>query len=117
MITTTGSHGQTVWHDVDPTTKKVTSTLQLGEPAVITELTGRVLVLFFPYSFFVFFFLLKFVFLISGITCVADFRVADVAAGGQVDQSHLKEMIIYLNSNSTIRKIILWLGCSVDFDL
>jgi anhydro-N-acetylmuramic acid kinase len=52
-----GSHGQTVWHQVDDQTKNVTSTLQIGEPACIAELTG--------------------------ITTIADFRVADVAAGGQ----------------------------------
>ena len=60
-----GSHGQSIWHDVQQAEAgngqapgiQVTSTLQIGEPAVIAARTG--------------------------ITTVGDFRVADVAVGGQ----------------------------------
>jgi len=55
-----GSHGQTVFHQGKPVPflgRKTASTLQIGEPAVIAARTG--------------------------ITTIGDFRVADVAAGGQ----------------------------------
>jgi 1,6-anhydro-N-acetylmuramate kinase len=55
-----GSHGQTVFHQgkaVPFLGRKTASTLQIGEPAVIADRTG--------------------------ITTIGDFRVADVAAGGQ----------------------------------
>lgn len=50
-----GSHGQTIWHDVID--GQVSSTLQIGDPSVIATRTG--------------------------VTTVGNFRVADVAVGGQ----------------------------------
>ncbi len=55
-----GSHGQTIFHQGGPVSllgARTASTLQVGEPAVIAARTG--------------------------ITTIADFRPADIAAGGQ----------------------------------
>src|SRR5439155_24464826 len=55
-----GSHGQTIFHQGQPAKyfgRPTTSTLQIGEPAIIAARTG--------------------------VTTIADFRPADMAVGGQ----------------------------------
>jgi anhydro-N-acetylmuramic acid kinase len=55
-----GCHGQTIFHEGEPTEflgRKIASTMQIGEAAVIAERTG--------------------------IETIADFRTADIAAGGK----------------------------------
>lgn len=51
-----GSHGQTVWHEVDAATHQTHSTLQIGDASVIAARLG--------------------------VPVASDFRVADVASGG-----------------------------------
>jgi anhydro-N-acetylmuramic acid kinase len=60
QISLIGSHGQTIFHQGVPArflgARRVASTLQIGEPSIIAERTG--------------------------VTTIADFRPADMAAGG-----------------------------------
>lgn len=75
-----GSHGQTIWHEPVPCTKDgwpVRYTVQIGEGSVIAERTGLV--------------------------TVSDFRVADMAAGGQgAPLVPFSEYLLYRQEDETL---------------
>ncbi len=73
-----GSHGQTIHHlPKDANTSRYPSTLQVGEPAVIAHETG--------------------------IPTIADFRVADMAAGGQgAPLVSYPDYLLFRNSTKTV---------------
>ncbi len=86
-ISLIGSHGQTIYHQGKPSNflgvSRVSSTFQIGEPAVIAARTG--------------------------ITTVGDFRPADMAAGGQgAPLVPFVDYIIY--RDATIGRVALNIG-------
>ncbi len=95
-----GSHGQTIYHlpDDDGFPGFAPSTLQFGEPAIIAARTG--------------------------VTCVADFRVGDMALGGSgaplvpfLDFSMLRdaaESRVALNIGGIANLTLLPAGCTMD---
>jgi anhydro-N-acetylmuramic acid kinase len=86
-ISLIGSHGQTIYHQGSPSPFlghwRISSTLQIGEPSVIAERTG--------------------------VTTIADFRPADMAAGGQ--GAPLVPFVDYLlYRNATRNRVALNIG-------
>jgi anhydro-N-acetylmuramic acid kinase len=84
-VSAIGSHGQTIFHQgfARASSAAIPSTLQIGEPAVIAARTG--------------------------ITTVADFRPADIAAGGQ--GAPLVPIVDYwLYGNARIGRVALNIG-------
>lgn len=75
-----GSHGQTIWHEPNPCGKDgfpIRYTVQIGEGSVIAQRTG--------------------------ITTITDFRVADMAAGGQgAPLVPYSEYLLYRREDETI---------------